>query len=277
MIWWLTKLNHEVCIHPLARRWLRLGGLGKLFIVIGVSILPGMILGFETERFFPASNPVNIFMITVFGFILLWIVEVIVDFAGTRSDLDDLSADGVLSTRGEYIGGHPHLPHGRFVYLTLSGTRENPQLEVVLLQASRSQPVLVFSIPLLDVQEASERRELTNADLAMGQAMANSLANVSFRSKGMRQQAFLNVNYVGAGGRKHVVEFGNFLFGDEEIQNWRNYIVCIQAEADTGEQPYGPWNSLPEEDEQADEGTNQEQGGENLLDPSLEGSDRIKG
>jgi hypothetical protein len=155
------------------------------------------------------------------------------------------------------------LPHGRFVYLNLSGTRENPQLRVVLPQPA-GQQALIFALPLLDVQEASERRELANADLAMGQAMANSLADVRFRSKGWGQQAFLNVAYTGPAGRKHVVEFGNFLLGDEEIQNWRNYIVCSQAEADTGEKPYGPWISLPKEDKQGGGEKKEGQGEGNL-------------
>jgi hypothetical protein len=33
--------------------------------------------------------------------------------------------------------------------------------------------------------------------------------------------------------------------GSAKVQNWRNFVVCIQAEADMGKSPYGPWKSLP--------------------------------
>ena len=46
-------------------------------------------------------------------------------------------------------------------------------------------------------------------------------------------------------GRKQVVAITRFLFGNGEVQAWHNYISCIQAEADTGKPPYGPWKSLP--------------------------------
>jgi hypothetical protein len=271
MIWWLTKGNHNLSIHPLVRKWLRLGALSKFSMTL---MLFFFLLGAwgvaEAVRAWEWPGLLKFLMGLVW---ILWLAEVLVDGVATPNDMWGASPQPVLATRGEYIGGHPKLPHGRFVYLNLGGTRENPQLRVVLPQPG-GQQALLFSIPLLDVQEASERRELANGELAMGRTMDNSLADVRFRSKGMGQQAFLNVNYTGAAGRKHVVEFGNFLFGDDEIQNWRNYIVCSQAEADTGEKPYGPWRSLPVENEVKEK---QEGAEEKPIDPSPEEPARIEG
>jgi len=43
------------------------------------------------------------------------------------------------------------------------------------------------------------------------------------------------------------VETGSFLRGNDEVQKWKNYLTCTQAEADTGKKPYGNWKSLPED------------------------------
>ncbi len=40
------------------------------------------------------------------------------------------SDDVIMATRCEYQGGHPQLPHGRFAYLLLEGTREDPNITI---------------------------------------------------------------------------------------------------------------------------------------------------
>lgn len=279
MIWLGATEDHMMAIHPLVRRWLRLGPLSKFFITALIALPTGAILAFIGELLYeiipvgPYEPPLTSFLIIEAGFFVFWLAEVIMDVVFTHFDIKKYADGAILFTRGEYIGGHPSLPHGRFVYLILGGMRENPELRIVLPQYN-SPEWQAFPIPLLDLQEATERRELSTGDLAMG--ADGSLANVNFRNKFLGQQAFLNVNYTGPAGRKHVVEFANFLWGDDEIQKWRNHIVCCQAEADTGKAPYGPWKSLPKEDGQGAE-AKEGQVGEALMTPSPEESDRIVG
>ena len=173
---------------------------------------------------------------------IAWIADSIMDRKITRDDIKALMSyrNTVLATRGEYIGGHPELPHGRFVYLTLGGVMENPQLNIVLPQAE-GRPDDIFTMPILDLQKTTQQVGKTGDEATVNV----TLASVTFRAKFLGEQATLNTEYIGQAGRKQVVEITRFLFGNSEIQTWRNYIVCIQAEADTGKPPYGPWKSLP--------------------------------
>jgi hypothetical protein len=168
------------------------------------------------------------------------VLDDIVDRRMTRADIKAMMSarDVILATRGEYMGGHPRLPHGRFVYLALSGTLEDPQLEIVLPQVSGKK---TFSLPVLEVQKTGERREETGEEFTS----SFMLANVTFREKIVGERAVLQIEYIGEMGREHVVEFQYFLFGDGEVQDWRNHIVCLQAQSETGKTPYGPWRTLP--------------------------------
>jgi len=58
----------------------------------------------------------------------------------------------------------------------------------------------------------------------------------------------LNIEYTSA-GRKYQIELGSFLRGNDEVQQWKNFLTCTQAEADTGKVPYGPWKTLPDKKE----------------------------
>jgi len=249
MIWYLTKGNHKWSIHPLVRAWLRAGGLARFIVVVVASValaLPlktvfgalALIFGYGKFSQFIRELP----QILIWGVWILWVIDTYMDKRTTRGDLQALlaSPNVVLATRGEYIGGHPQLPHGRFVYLTLGGTRENPQLCIVLPGAGGKSDDS-FAMPVLDLQKTTQKLEKTGNDTTVDV----TLASVTFRAKFLGEQATLNVEYIGQAGRKQGVEITRFLFGNGEIQTWRNYIVCIQAEADTGKPPYGPWKSLP--------------------------------
>ena len=257
MVWYFTKRNHQLSIHPWVRAWLGAGPIKKILIVLVIMALLAAIWGavqaliLATTRgggwLTPSRPSPFTWLGKLVGMLLFlpplaWIVDGVVDWRDTRNDIAKMmsSPDVVLATRGEYIGGHPRLPHGRFVYLTLAGTLENPQLNIVLPQPE-GKPDEVFSMPVLEVEKTKER-VLEAEEEATGTIM---LANVTFETQFIGQRSRLSVEYVGKAGRRHQVELGNFLFGDGEVQNWRNYIVCIQAEADTGEKPYGPWKSLP--------------------------------
>lgn len=268
MIWYLTKGNHKLAIQPWVRWWLRTGIFGRLVVVIviflaflGLSIVAAAMTLYSqytaaaVNPYAPYSqsggSPFLQFIATLIGLgcklvmILLWvgwIIDSIMERKITRDDIKTLMSSRkiVLATRGEYIGGHPQLPHGRFVYLTLGGALENPQLNIVLPQAE-GKPEDIFTMPILDLQKTTQQVEKTGDETT-----ANvTLASVTFRAKFLGEQATLNTEYIGQAGRKQVVEITRFLFGNSEIQTWCNYIVCIQAEADTGKPPYGPWKSLP--------------------------------
>jgi len=87
-------------------------------------------------------------VIFVVGLSVFFIIDLVWDFLGTRRDLANIALrnDVILSTRGEYIGGHPYLPHARFVYLIISGTQKNPYIGILL---PGFQPI-EYKIPLVD-------------------------------------------------------------------------------------------------------------------------------
>lgn len=197
----------------------------------------GLAMQFGRNEFLEAAPQVVIAVIWILG-----VVEVIVEGKVTRDDLSRMmrSPNVVLATRGEYIGGHPQLPHGRFVYLTLGGALENPLLSIVLPRAGGLADDS-FAMPILDVQKTSQSVAPTGEETTVNV----TLASVTFRAKFLGEQATLNVEYIGQVGRKQDVELTRFFFGNGELQGWHNYVICIQAEADTGRPPHGPWKSLP--------------------------------
>ncbi|MGB2713696.1 MAG: hypothetical protein WBC51_05925, partial [Vicinamibacterales bacterium] len=170
---------------------------------------------------------------------LFLVLDTIIDSSHTNGDLRGLMAgdDVVLATRAEYVGGHPELPHGRFAYLTIRGDRENPMLTLTFPE--QSGPGRTFDVPLLDIGK-------TKPEATKEEGLADSiLASLSEKpGRLFRERVTLVVDYQGPGGRKHKVELTSFFRGNDEIRNWRNYLVCAQAEADTGVTPYGPWKSL---------------------------------
>jgi len=169
----------------------------------------------------------------------LFILDTIVDLIVTRIQTNILTRKEniVLATRAEYIGGYPKLPHSRFVYIFLEGTRENPIVSILLpgLKGAR------FSIPVIDMTKATglESDKYGSGGLAI---FLTSVSSTVWRGR----RIHFNIEYTER-GRKQTVELGSFLRGNEEIHNWKNFLVCTQAEADTGEKPFGHWKSLPQE------------------------------
>ncbi len=167
------------------------------------------------------------------------LIDTIVDIIVTRIHVRRLAGkDSVaLTTRTEYIGGHPKLPHGRFVYLLLEGTKKDPLISLYL----PGQGGVKFSIPVIDMVK-TEGKETDKYEASAG--LGIFLTTVSTTVWRGRRFHF-NIDQLNK-GRKQTVEFGPFLRGNEEIHSWKNFLVCRQSEADTGEAPYGPWKSLPE-------------------------------
>lgn len=186
-----------------------------------------------------------ILTLAVWAFFIFFIVDLIFDFIITRRDLRELRAKAnvILATRCEYIGGHPRLPHGRFVYLILGGSRNDPEISIIL-PGSKSAVALAksaveFLLPLIEVTEAK-----SGIDMKFGTPSGFNFSLTSITPsiwKGNR--TFLNIEYNSI-GRKYTVELGSFLKGNDEVQQWKNFLICARAEADTEEKPFGPWKSL---------------------------------
>jgi len=183
-----------------------------------------------------------VFLIYAFGLSVFFVIDLVWDYVGTRRDLANIASkeDVLLSTRGEYMGGHPSLPHARFVYLIISGTQKSPYVGIIL---PGFHPV-EYKIPLIDITDAK-----TGVDEKFGKP---GIFNFSLTSitpsvwKGNRTA--INIEY-SLTGRKYIVEIGSFIRGNDEVQMWKNYLVCTRAEADTSEKPYGQWKSLPEKEQ----------------------------
>jgi hypothetical protein len=175
----------------------------------------------------------------------------IIDHFHVLGDLQKYASsdDVIMATRCEYQGGHPQLPHGRFAYLLLEGTREDPNITLGF-PAPPGQTPDHFTMPLLDLVsmgETSRQHDSPAGDVVMN-VIGEMTMNTSLKEaagKFLRpERVTLVVQYQGAAGRKHDVEVTNFFHGNGEIRNWRNYLICAQAEADTGVVPFGPWKSL---------------------------------
>ena len=177
---------------------------------------------------------------------LFWLLDAIVDHFHTNGDLNRLlsSENVVLATRAEYIGGHPRLPHGRFAYVTLRGRRENPMLAITFPGSSGQADD--FEMPLLDVSEV--RPEADREKTLSGALIDQALGKMTNYTGGLfdKERVTLNVAFQGESGRKGAVQLTNFFRGSYEAHNWPNYLLCAQAEAETGVTPYGPWKSLKE-------------------------------
>lgn len=251
MIWNWTCARHEWAIKSLVRAWLGTGLIGRILIVLGVCFLLFIIWIINAVLSFLSQIARNIpfafllaFIARISGFLLLilpplTIIDAFREWLVTRRAIATLRSqpDVSAATRAEYLGGHAKLPHGRFVYLTLNGTLQDPYLSVVLPQEHA--PSLSFPMPIVEVDIV--KREL------VGEDTAETAMLTAWGDSGRRplKHSVLRVQYAAAAGRRRVVEFRNFWGSSTELINWRNYITCIQAEADTGEPPYGPWKTLP--------------------------------
>ncbi len=254
MVWWFTSSRHALAIRPMVRRWLAGSLLDRL---VQVSV-PGLIWGIIWFQIMLLSYSANgsdggaffLFLIVILPWIF-WAVDPVVDWLYTNIQLRRFSSQDevMLATRCQYLGGHPQLPHGRFAYLLLEGTREDPNLTLGFPDEP-GVPVAHFSMPLLDLASASTGKG-DNASPG-AELLSNFVAAMNVES-GIRQatakllqqdRLTLVVEYHGEAGSTFQVELANFFGGNEEIRDWRNYLVCAKAEATTGTVPYGSWKSL---------------------------------
>lgn len=257
MIWAISKRNHKLSIRAWVRRWLGADALRKFLMVFTVqALLVALWLGARVvvqlttpeQMWFGSYQPSPVaWLAALMSFLAFWpfplyFFDKIVDGLATRGDIATLEykPEVMLATRAEYIGGHPQLPHGRFVYVTLGGTLDDPRFDI-RLPASLGKKAEVFSMPVLDFQRTTQLSERTGSEANL----SVTLVNVTFRTKLLGENAILNVEYIGGAGRKHMVQLGHFFRGNGEVQNWHNHIVCLQAEAETGERPHKPWEELP--------------------------------
>jgi hypothetical protein len=254
MVWWFTSTRHDLAINSWVREWIG-GTMLDRWLQISV---PGVIwFGFWFYLALAAYNGAGdnngVLVLMLFGALpwILWIVDAIVDHFHVQADLQKYTAadDVIMATRGEYQGGHPQLPHGRFAYLLLEGTREDPNLTLGF-PAPPGQTPDHFTMPLLDFATTTESSK--QHESPMGDAVANMIGEMSMNTalkeaagKFLRpERVTLVVRYQGAATRNHEVEVTNFFHGNGETRNWRNHMICAQAEADTGVVPFGPWKSL---------------------------------
>jgi len=244
MIWWFTSTRHDLAIRSWVRQWVG-GTMLDRWIQITI---PGMVwFGFwflvMLGAYSGAGDNDGIFIFLWIGTLpwAFWILDAIIDHFHVQGDLTKYLAsdDVILATRAEYVGGHPQLPHGRFAYLLLEGTREDPNLSLGFPTAPGKTPDH-FVMPVLELTK-------TKPEKGNGASLAADMATAINESVGKMlrpDRVVLTVDYQGAASRKHKVEVTNFFHGNEEIRNWRNYLICAQAEADTGIVPFGPWKSL---------------------------------
>jgi hypothetical protein len=73
------------------------------------------------------------------------------------------------------------------------------------------------------------------------------LTHVISRTSVLGKAPIFEITYQGDTGRKHNVEFWHVFRKAEEVYLWRNFVACLQHEADSGEKPDGKWKSLPKE------------------------------
>jgi len=132
MIWRRTATDHLAAIGSFARMWLSWGILDRLIPVTLIGWLWCAVwfwIGL-------ASQAVDTMLIIIF-FVwpIPWVLlamDAWMDKNQVNTDVAQFGNDGaILATRCEYLGGHPQLPHGRFAYLLLEGTRQNPTLALV--------------------------------------------------------------------------------------------------------------------------------------------------
>ena len=286
MLWSLTKWNHKLSTMRLTRWWLRMTVLDRFILVsvcnflfliysfftfliwlmnYGGRALSGALSSAGSNSLFGSLLSANIpkglkfvlgllnfvsgvavffefvFLIFVFALSVFFIIDLVWDFLGTRRDLANIAFrdDVILATRGEYIGGHPELPHSRFVYLIIGGTQRNPYVGIIL---PSFQPI-EYKIPLIDI--TSTKSSIDDKFGKPGIFIFSMTSTTPSIWEGSRSA--INIEYALA-GRKYVVEIGSFLRGNDEVQMWKNYLTCTQAEADTNKKPFGEWKSLPSEE-----------------------------
>jgi hypothetical protein len=252
MIWRRTASNHLGAIGGFARQWLGGTMLDRLIPVTLIGWLwcaLWLLLGLISQE------PSVLLLLLLFVCPIpwgLWLLDALLDASQVKQDIAGFAKEGaILATRCEYLGGHPQLPHGRFAYLLLEGTKQNPNLTIVfpaVLANNNGTPVPTepmnaerFILPILDLGKMKPEK---GSDASPAADLATAINAGAGRMLRPERLTFV-VDYDGNGGRKHKVEFTNFFHGNNEIRNWQNYLVCAQAQADTGIEPHAPWVALP--------------------------------
>lgn len=265
MLWgWIETMHPEWAKKRWVRWYLRTPLLLKIvvwavsLIVIGVLflILLGILeslrwrsfgpIGFfgRTLNFFIRSLQILqgiVFAVLVLLPIPLMILDTWADRVRVSTFLDKTSEErgAILATRGEYIGGHPLLPVGRFLYLSLEGSIESPRLSLLVPQGMGKE-MKKFTVPVLEVEKTGEKKK---EFLSPEQAMIGTLLTERV-PRAWGEKLYFTIDYVSDSGRLQKVLLSSFIGGSEEIQRWSNYIVCAREEALTGETPHGDWESL---------------------------------
>src|SRR5581483_2331630 len=239
MVWRYTAVRHLSSIGGFARWWLG-GGLLDRFIIVTIV---GWLWASFWFTFALLAQSTGFFVFT-FLFICpipwaFWLLDAWIDARTVHADIAAFgSQKAILATRCEYLGGHPQLPHGRFAYLTLEGTRQNPVLNLVFPRAG-GVPWERFALPLLDLGKTKPEKGSDDSLAAdIGAAINKDIGRFL-----PPERLKLVVDYAGYADRTHKVELTNFFHGNDEIRIWRNYLVCAQAESDTGVAPHEPWVS----------------------------------
>jgi hypothetical protein len=249
MIWRRTASNHAAAIGSFARQWLGGTMLDRL--------IPVTIVGFFWFGFWGLlgilSQDGGIFLFCLLIGLTpwsLWLLDARLDAQQVETDIAAFALEGaILATRCEYLGGHPQLPHGRFAYLLLEGTQQNPNLTLVFPTGALAKGTTPpagserFILPILDLKKMKPEQGSDASPAADIAAVINKDVGRFLRP----ERLTLVIDFDGPGGRTHKVELTNFFQGNNEIRNWRNYLVCAQAQADTGITPHAPWVSLPPE------------------------------
>jgi hypothetical protein len=242
MVWWFTATRHNLAITPWVRAWVKGSFIDRFFLTAFTIGVPWWFFWFAISL---ASG--NFGILLVLGWLpwLFWLLDAAVDYLHTNGDLDRFMrrTSVALATRAEYVGGHPRLPHGRFVYLLLRGILERPVLTLSLPHPLGEPDD--FDIPLLDIKEMSPDRGQGRPSIT--ESVIASLPKDVKESLGSAfavEDVALKVSYQGLGGRAHTVQLASFFRGTNEIHNWCNYLICAQAQADTGAEPFGPWKTL---------------------------------
>ena len=115
---------------------------------------------------------------------------------------------------------------------------DNPYLGIILPSL---QPIKV-KIPLMDITSAKAGKDDKFGKPGIFNFSMTSITPSIWKG----ERSAINIEYTST-GRKYIVELGSFLRGNDEVQMWKNYLTCTQAEADTSTKPFGEWKSLPKE------------------------------
>ncbi len=249
MIWRRTAGNHTAAIGSFARQWLGGSMLDRLIPVTIVGWVWSVVWGLIGIM----SQEGGIFLLCLLISTvpwILWLLDARLDAQQVETDIAAFAHGGaILATRCEYLGGHPQLPHGRFAYLLLEGTQQNPNLALVFPTGALANGSIPFggserfNLPILDLKKTKPEKGSDESPAADIAAAIHKDAGRILRP----ERLTLVVDFDGSGGRTHKVELTNFFRGNNEIRNWRNYLVCAQAQADTGVTPHEPWVSLKAE------------------------------